>query len=166
MNEQTLRDLYSRYRDPLFRFGYRLSGSAEAAEDMVHDIFVALFRGGYDPARASPSTYLFAAMRNQARKRLRDYSDDDADAADLTDSRTGPLDTLLAVESADQVRRAVAALPFVQREALILFEYEEMSLEEIAGIVETAVGTVKARLHRAREGLRRSLTQSVREVAK
>ena len=164
MNEQTLRDLYGRYRDPLFRFGYRLSGSAEAAEDMVHDVFVGLFRGGYDAARASPATYLFAALRNQARKRLRDYSGDDTSDEEMADSRSGPLDALLAVEAADRVRRAVAALPFVQREALILFEYEELSLEEIAGIAETAVGTVKGRLHRAREGLRRSLSQS--EVAK
>lgn len=166
MTDATFRDLYSRYRDPLFRFGYRMTGSAEASEDMVHDVFVSLYRGAFDPARASASTYLFAGLRNQARKRLRDFGGEDEPAEDLTDDRSGPLETLLAVESADQVRRAVEALPFVQREAVILFEYEELSLEEIARIVEAEVGTVKARLYRAREGLRRSLGQRVREVAK
>ena len=166
MTDATFRELYSRYRDSLFRFGYRLTGSAETAEDMVHDVFVGLYRGNFDAARASASTYLFAGVRNQARKRLRDFDvAEDADV-ELMDDATGPLESLLAVESADQVRRAVAALPFAQREAVILFEYEELPLEEIAKIADTKVGTVKARLYRAREGLRRSLMQREREVSR
>jgi RNA polymerase sigma-70 factor (ECF subfamily) len=51
----------------------------------------------------------------------------------------------------------VAALPPLQREALILFEYEGLSLEEIAEAAGVEIGTVKARLHRAREALRRRL---------
>ena len=51
----------------------------------------------------------------------------------------------------------VAPLPPLQREALILAEYEELSLEEIARAVESETGTVKSRLHRARENLRRML---------
>ena len=50
----------------------------------------------------------------------------------------------------------------MQREALILFEYEELSLAEIALIVGADVGTVKARLHRARQRLRRSLAPYLR----
>jgi hypothetical protein len=55
------------------------------------------------------------------------------------------------------VAHAVLALPPFQREALILFEYEELSLEEIAAIAGIEAGAVKARLHRARETLRRRL---------
>jgi len=51
----------------------------------------------------------------------------------------------------------VRGLPLLQREVLILAEYEELSLEEIARAVESEVGTVKSRLHRARENLRRML---------
>jgi RNA polymerase sigma-70 factor (ECF subfamily) len=54
---------------------------------------------------------------------------------------------------------------YVQREALVLFEYEGVSLEEIAQIVGAEVGTVKSRLHRARERLRQVLAP-YREVAK
>jgi RNA polymerase sigma-70 factor (ECF subfamily) len=56
------------------------------------------------------------------------------------------------------VREAVEALPPFQREAIVLFEYEEMSLAEIALITDADIGTIKSRLHRARERLRRSLT--------
>jgi RNA polymerase sigma factor (sigma-70 family) len=55
------------------------------------------------------------------------------------------------------VRRAVATLPPLQREALILFEYMEMPLSEVAATVGADVGTVKSRLHRARGRLRRIL---------
>jgi RNA polymerase sigma-70 factor (ECF subfamily) len=55
------------------------------------------------------------------------------------------------------VAQAVGALPPLQREALILAEYEGFTLKEIAETVEAEVGTVKARLHRARQNLRHAL---------
>jgi RNA polymerase sigma-70 factor (ECF subfamily) len=55
------------------------------------------------------------------------------------------------------VKEAVVGLPPLQREALVLFEYEGLALSEIADIVGSDVGAVKARLHRAREGLRTTL---------
>ena len=60
-------------------------------------------------------------------------------------------------ETANTVRRAVEALPPLQREAVVLFEYQEMSLADIAAACDIDVGTVKSRLHRARERLRRTL---------
>jgi len=55
------------------------------------------------------------------------------------------------------VKEAVFMLPPLQREALVLFEYEGLSLAEIAVVVGSDIGAVKARLHRARERLRRAL---------
>jgi RNA polymerase sigma factor (sigma-70 family) len=60
-------------------------------------------------------------------------------------------------ETAEVVGAAVRMLPPLQREVLILAEYEELSLEEIARAVESEIGTVKSRLHRARENLKRML---------
>jgi RNA polymerase sigma-70 factor (ECF subfamily) len=79
-----------------------------------------------------------------------ELDDDRAAAAD-------PLRDLLERERAGMVEHAVGALPVLQREALILFEYEELSLEEIAVITGADSGAVKARLFRARESLRRRL---------
>lgn len=151
------RSLYARYRDPLFRFGYRLTGSPDTSEDMVHDAFLGLFRGGFDSRQASLRTYFYAAMRNQARKRFRDAGREEPGDAEYSDETAGPLDVLLTAETGEQVRLAISGLPVAQREALILFEYQELSLEEISRIVEAEVGAVKARLHRAREGLRKNL---------
>jgi len=165
MTEAAFRTLYNEFRDPLFRFGYRLTGSAEVAEDLVHDCFVGLFRGGFDERRGSPKTYLYGAMRNLCHKHFRDTGRETTENAE-TDVATasGPLDAVLARETAAAVQSAVQALPALQREALILFEYEELTLEEISRIVEADVGAVKSRLHRAREALRKSL--AMKEAAR
>ena len=71
--------------------------------------------------------------------------------------RQEPLHQLLESELSEKVREAVQSLPPLQREALILFEYEGLALSEIAVVVGADVGTVKSRLHRARERLRNAL---------
>ena len=156
-------DLYDRYREPIFRFAYRLLGSVEIAEDVTHDCFLSLIRKpeNFRPERASLKTYLYAAARNLAMKHFRSQGRetalDEVSEEPRESSKRGPLRRLLDEELATQVREAVFNLPPLQREALILFEYEGLSLNEIAAIAGTDVGAIKARLYRAREGLRRIL---------
>ena len=69
----------------------------------------------------------------------------------------GPLRRLLDHELSMKVQEAVSNLPPLQREALILFEYEGLALNEIASMVGTDLGAVKSRLHRARQRLRNTL---------
>ena len=73
--------------------------------------------------------------------------------------RQHPMRKVLDDELSSRVQSAVTNLPPLQREALILFEYEDLSLAEVAAVVGTDVGTVKARLYRARERLRQELAQ-------
>jgi RNA polymerase sigma-70 factor, ECF subfamily len=156
-------ELYDRYRQPIFRFAYRLLGSVEVAEDLTHDCFLSLIRkpGNFQSGRASLKTYLYAAARNLALKHFRDTGRE-AGMEEVTQepqdaSKRGPLRRLLDEELAAQVREAVFSLPPLQREALILFEYEGLSLSEVAEVAGTDVGAIKARLYRAREGLKRFL---------
>jgi RNA polymerase sigma-70 factor (ECF subfamily) len=157
-------ELYNRYREPIFRFAYRLLGSVEIAEDVTHDCFLSLIRKpeNFRPERASLKTYLYAATRNLALKHFRNQGretgmDEVSEETKEAPSR-GPLQRLLDEELATQVREAIFSLPAMQREALILFEYEGLSLSEVAEIAGADVGAVKARLYRAREGLRRILS--------
>ena len=162
-DQAAFREVYERHRLPVFRFAYRLLGSIEAAEDVTHDCFLSLIRrsDSFDPERASLRTYLFAAARNLAMKHFRrlgrEGSLDELAEAQVASSRQEPLRRVLREEMENQVRDAVLALPPLQREAVVLFEYEDLSLSEIAAITQSDVGAVKARLHRAREGLRRML---------
>jgi RNA polymerase sigma-70 factor (ECF subfamily) len=152
--------LYERYRDGIFRFAYRLLGSVEAAEDVAHDCFLSLITkpGRFDSNRASLRTYLYAAARNLAAKRYNSFARE-TDIEGLAEEprvpdRHEPIRRVLDNELAGEVERAIASLPPLQREALVLFEYEDLSLSEIATIVGADSGAVKARLFRAREKLR------------
>jgi RNA polymerase sigma-70 factor, ECF subfamily len=156
-------ELYDRYRQPIFRFAYRLLGEVAVAEDVTHDCFLSLIRKpeNFRPERASLKTYLYAAARNLALKHFRNQGREagmDEVAEEPQESpRRGPLRRLLDEELAAHVREAVSSLPPLQREAVILFEYEGLSLSEVAEIAGTDAGAIKARLYRGRAGLRRFL---------
>ena len=158
--------LYERYRDGIFRFAYRLIGSVEAAEDVTHDCFLSLIKepGRYDPERASLRTYLFAAARNLALKQFNYFSRATAidELQEEPVGRDGPMRQVLDSELSSQVEQAIASLAPLQREALVLFEYEDLSLAEIAAVVGADVGTVKSRLFRARETMRQRLAKYFR----
>src|SRR5690348_10776670 len=156
MTDADFRDAYREHKDVLYRFARRMTGSAAAAEDIVQDSFVALWRNsaGYDAARGTLRSYLIGAARNLALQRLR--RDRPHEELDENTSIAGPID-FAGLERAEIVARAVAALPPLQREALILAEYEEMSLEEIGRATGVEIAAVKSRLHRGRESLRRML---------
>jgi RNA polymerase sigma-70 factor (ECF subfamily) len=153
-------ELYDRHRQPIFRFAYRLLGEVDIAEDVTHDCFLSLIRKpeNFRPERASLRTYLFAAARNLALKHFRNSGRETA-LDEITEEpqlspRHEPLRKLLDEELAAEVRRAVFSLAPLQREALVLFEYEGLSLNEIAEITGADVGAVKGRLYRARERLK------------
>ena len=167
-NTEAFQILYERYRDPIFGFAYRLLGSVEAAEDVTHDCFLGLIKkpGRFDSTRASLRTYLYAAARNQAAKRYQTFGretgiDELANEPRIAD-RHGPVALVLGDELAGEIERAIASLSPLQREALVLFEYEDLSLAEIAAVVGTDPGTVKGRLFRAREKLRARLDRYFR----
>jgi RNA polymerase sigma-70 factor (ECF subfamily) len=164
-DESSFLALYRRHRTPLFRFAWRLTGSVATAEDVTQECFLALLDGaGFRAVEGSLRAYLFGIVRNLAFKRIR-LSDRESDELEDGEAPPPQLDTLLSAERLEAVGRAIAALPAVQREALILFEYEELSLEEIAQVTEVETGAVKARLHRARETLRRRLAPLLPERA-
>jgi len=155
--------LFEAHREAIFRLAWRLTGRQDVAEDLTQESFLRLVRHPqrFDAGRGSLRQYLYGVVRNLARQhwqaqgREAALDDNGDDAAPLWAVPGG--DPVAAVEVAGVVQAALAALPLLQREALVLFELEELPLEEIAAIVGADVGTVKSRLHRARERLRRSL---------
>ena len=156
MTDADVHAAFDEHKDAVYRFAWRLSSSPAAAEDITQDVFLALLRdrGRFDPARGSLRPFLLGIARNLAHKRWREEHrweplDDEHFAAEPVDVQQSEIGEL--------VGRAVRSLPPLQREVLILAEYEELSLEGIARAVDAEVGTVKSRLHRARQNLRRML---------
>lgn len=156
MTDVEIQAAFEQHKDAVYRFAWRMSGSASAAEDITQDAFMGLLRhpDRFNPARGSLRAFLLGIARNLALKRWRSEHrheplDDDAMAAAPVDLDRGSI--------GDIVGRAVHALVPFQREVVILVEYEGLTLAEVALAVDADVGTVKSRLHRARENLRRTL---------
>jgi RNA polymerase sigma-70 factor (ECF subfamily) len=135
-----------------------MTGSSSAAEDVVQECFLALWRrpAAYDPNRGALQTFLLGVVRKLILSRWRDersYETLDDEALVCL-----PID-LVQNERAQTIAKAIQMLPPLQREALILADYEEMSLEDIARVTEAELAAVKSRLHRARKNLRRMLAE-------
>jgi RNA polymerase sigma-70 factor (ECF subfamily) len=150
-----IEDAFDDYHQAVFDFVYRLTRCADLAEDLTQECFLALVRAPerFNPDRGTLKTYLFAIARNLVLKNYRDRRTTEG----IESSESLSTDPRSTFEISSAVESAVAGLPHLQQEALILFQYEGLALEEIAKIVGSDVGTVKSRLHRARERLRREL---------
>ncbi len=155
--------LWERHWHAIYSYAWLLARNSDA-EDITQEAFLALLRkpAAFDPARAQLRTWLIAVARRQYLGRWRNASRDaGSDATDEAENPAGFDEQLIRLERADAVRQAVAALPDLQREAIYLFEFEELSLAEIASILNIEVNAVKARLHRARQQLKRLLTKEL-----
>ena len=156
--EAAFLQLFEEHHLPLYRFAYRLTGSASDAEDVVQECFMELLRPAcsYDPDRSSLRTYLFGVVRNQSLKRRRRSVPSPGEAAEPR-AEGSPESRVLHTELEDVVARAVMQLPETQKEVLILAHYEQMPLAEIARVMALDLGAVKSRLQRARAALKETL---------
>lgn len=159
---------------PVRRFVRRLIGSSDAEDDIVQDVFIALYRnlGNVDPERGV-KPYVFRSVRNRSYDELRKqgryqvYSLD-ADSTEtyatfdtLADSREGPEEVAHWLMIQLEVREAMERLPESQRQALILFAEEGLSYAEIAEAMNTNIGTIKSRIFHAKQNLRRLVRPDV-----
>src|SRR5688500_4849537 len=154
--------LYQLYRDRVFGFALRMLGDFEAAEDVTHEAFFVLIKHPerYKSERGSLLTFLCGVARNHIllhwRRRgyqLEDQMEDDWEIAATSEGAPNPLNDFLGREQAATVNAAVAGLPVLQREALVLREFQELSYAEIASVTSTSVDVIKMRLRRARQSL-------------
>ncbi len=165
MTEQQFIAIFREHKQSVYGFAWRMTGSLTAAEDVTQDCFLALWRSPdrYDPLRGPLRPFLLGLARNLVLKRWRAEGRFTA----LEDEDPVALPSLPAFENdvGLAVADAVARLPPAQREVLILAEYEELRLDEIAAIAGVEVSAVKSRLHRARENLWRMLS-NLRDYAR
>lgn len=158
--------LYQRHHLGVYRFARAMTGSATAAEDVTQEVFLAFMQGleRYEYGRGSVSTYLYGIARNVSRQRLRrelrHVGQDNHGAAEVEDPGNDPAETAIRLESAARLRRHIGGLSSRYREVLILCDLQELSYEAAAKVLGTRVGTVRSRLHRARQMLTERLVAS------
>jgi len=151
-----------RWQGPLVNLAYRFCQDRGRAEEMAQEAFLRAYRAlGQWRRDAAFSTWLFALATNLYCSELRRIPVATValeDVAEPRDSR--PVDGGLEDQDRDRaVRRALLALPPKYREALILFYFHDMDIPAAAQSLALPVGTVKARLSRGRDILRRKLAK-------
>jgi RNA polymerase sigma-70 factor (ECF subfamily) len=169
--ERALDGLMERHAAGVTQFLFRMLGNADEAEDLAQEAFVRVFqhRGRFRPG-ARFSTWLYTIAANLARNRMRWRSRHptaslDAPAASgegslgqvLSHAGPTPAQRLESEERVAAVRGAVAGLPEDLREALVLCEWEDLSVAEAASVLGATPKAVESRLYRARKQLREAL---------
>jgi RNA polymerase sigma-70 factor, ECF subfamily len=173
---------FSKYVDGLYGYALVLSRNRTEAEDLVQETCLRALRA---MERLRPDSnakgWLFTILRNIWFNQLRRWRtspeivDLDLEANDpnkAVDTTADPYASYVSNVEQEQVRAAIQQLPIEFREIIILREYEELSYQDIATVLECPLGTVMSRLARARSKLRNLLSSSMmvprseREVAR
>lgn len=165
-------ELVVRYREQVYRLCLRMSGNAEDAADLTQEAFVKVWKNldsfQFD---AAFSTWLYRLTSNccldflRSRKRRPTVSltmeteEEDEQTIELPDDRPTPEEAAILKEERENLRLAMQTIDPEQRQILTLRVVNDLSYTDIAQVLGIREGTVKSRLSRARESLRKKLTE-------
>lgn len=150
--------LYDRYSRPAYGLARRITGEAVFAEEVVQEVFLALWRdpAKFDPARGGFASWLLAATHHKAvdavrreetlRKRRAQSAEEAEWYAALPADAPAVEDAVWTGLRGERVRQALGTLPMPQRQALTLAYFGGYTQREIATLTDTPLGTVKTRM--------------------
>ena len=162
-SSQAFHELVDRHADRLFRLAVSLVGGVPDAEDVLQETFLGAFRGLEKfEARSSVKTWLTKILVRQAalRRRQNRRSKTEPLASESAERPHREIEEIGATERSGRKIDLMAALQMLSaehREILSLREFEQLSYEEIADVLQVSRGTVESRLYRARAELRNAL---------
>ena len=171
--------LISQYQQPVYNLVCRLMDNPGDASDVVQEVFLKVFRHiGSFRGQSSLKTWIYRIAVNEAHNHLRWFSrhrkrevrleqEDGAGGRNysntLPDPGRSPFEITAGAETMDLIGRSLARLKPIFRDAVVLRDVEDLSYEEIAEILQVSLGTVKSRILRGREALRKELAGRLEE---
>ena len=164
--------LWKDIKDKIYQLGYRMLGNAQEAEDIVQETFMRVFANfeRYD-SNHKFSTWIYRIGTNlcidRLRKRKSVYSlDAETSNGEGTDGYSmlaskgdSPEELAMLSETRIHIRQAIEELPEKYKTVVVLRYFHDLSLQEISHILDKPVTTIKTRVHRGREYLRRKLLE-------
>lgn len=152
-NTHSVANLYERYGVDLARLAIQLVDDPGTAQDVVHDVFVALYRRGSTALLGDPQRYLTTAVVNRCRSVLRRRQVARAFRPDRPhNAEAADAPSLRAAERA-RVLAGLGGLPRRQREVLVLRYYQDLSVPEIGAVLGISAGAVSTSLSRGLQTL-------------
>ena len=177
--ESAYEKLIAQYQQPVYNLVFRLLSDPSDACDVVQEVFVKIFRNiKAFRGQSSLKTWIYRIALNEAHNRRRwfgrhkrqevDLERDEALAGlslqdTIADTGSSPFELALSVEAQKFIEEALQALSPSFREAVVLRDVEELSYEEIADVLGINIGTVKSRILRGREALRKEVAERMGE---
>lgn len=182
-SEEAYSWLIGQFHQPIYGLIYRIVNDPSDAADTTQDVFLKVFRGmKHFHGESSLKTWIYRIALHEAANRRRwwfrhkaqetsidpiaggeEYSAGYS-AEDLVDRGETPFEKFAHTEVQAAVEKALQQVAEPYRTALILRDLEEMSYEEIAEVLQISLGTVKSRITRGRDALRKKLTAYVQQV--
>ncbi len=174
--ESAYEELIERFQQPVYGMVFRLLGNQSDACDVVQDVFLKVFRNVHSfREQSSLRTWIYRIAVNEAHNHRRWFArhcrrevplegerSDETQVHDfVTDPGPSPYHLALDGENRALIEQALTRVKPAFRTAVVLRDIENLSYEEIAEILQLSLGTVKSRILRGREALRRELTQHV-----
>lgn len=156
--------LVRRHEKTIFNLVYRMLGDYDDAAEVSQEVFLSAYRAiGQFRGDANFSTWLYRIALNHATTRRRSISSRQQktvpidDMEPLSDPELGPAETLERKEIRERVQLALDKLEPDDATMILLRDLQDNSYDEVARVLEIPVGTVKSRLHRARQALKTQL---------
>ena len=169
-DERALRLLHARYAPLIFSVAARIV-DASAAEEVVQDVFVTLWRKAetFDPKRGSFKSWILQITRhralNELRRRHHRRAEGEDALADVADETAAPDEAQWAAHRSATIQKAIDALPGPEKQALSLAFFEELTHEQVASVLQMPLGTAKTRIRGAIKRLAPGLLALVAAVA-
>ena len=154
--------VYDRHKQLVFRTALAITGDADAAADLLQDVFLRMYRFicRFDPQLPmEPWLYRMTANLSYTWVRRHRWLRPLEDVVEWLagDRRASPANMAEVNEENRFVQQAISALPIAQRIVVVLYYIDDLSLQEISEILEIPEGTVKSRLHYGRQALKNRL---------
>jgi RNA polymerase sigma-70 factor (ECF subfamily) len=162
-NLEALGVLFDEHQRLVFRTALAITGDAEAAADLLQEVFLRLHRFASHIDSGRPlEPWLYRMTTNLSYTWVKRHNRLLRPLEDVADWLTGNRKDIPAVrseinESWRQIQQAISTLPLSHRGVVVLYYIDDLSIQEIADILDIPVGTVKSRLHYSRQALRKSL---------
>jgi len=166
-------ELVVKYQDKVINMAYGMLSNRDDAFDAAQETFIKAYRGmGTFAEKSSFNTWLYRILANVCKDMLRkrqrtikvvsihDDIDDDAGPTQIPDTAPTPEEAVERTALQNEVWQALAKLKGDQRDIIVCFDMQGLSYEETAAALDCPVGTVKSRLNRARNALRKILSEN------